>query len=98
MEGGEGPTSSLSLLLGTLYDLEGNQATLTQIAEWCSASYTTPGGDKPAVYSQAQNYMKDALLTVMRQLKEAASVLLQALELQGGIARKRRRHGAACSI
>ena len=83
MEAEAPPASAHDVVRGVLYELEGNQATMTQIADWCAASYVAPGEDKSAVYTAAQNYMKDALVTITRQLKDASATLLQALELEG---------------
>ena len=74
-------------LLQRVQELADNRATLVSIADWCAATYATPGEDKAATLERLKDYLKDALLTVAQQVAGSAIALSgtldqQALEIQ----------------
>tara|TARA_B110001452_G_scaffold207512_1_gene177672 strand:+ start:1701 stop:2369 length:669 start_codon:yes stop_codon:yes gene_type:complete len=71
-----------AVLPSALAELTANQENLSRIADWCASTYLTPGEDRRQVYSQTQNYLKDALLTVTQHMCNAAACLAQTVELQ----------------
>ena len=65
-------TPTLELQLASLQtrvaELGENRANLGAIADWCAASYTSPGVDKAETAHKIKEYVKDALLTVTQQV------------------------------
>lgn len=63
------------------------RANLSAIADWCAATYVTPGDDHAVTIERIREYMKDALSTVAQQVSSSGQALAgcleqQALELQ----------------
>ena len=73
----------LSSLQTRVSELRENRANLSAIADWCAATYATPGEDRDATVERIQVYLKDALLTVTQQVSTSGMALSAFLEQQG---------------
>lgn len=76
--------SSLQLdaLQNRVAELGDNPETLVGIADWCAATYVTPGEDQEATTARLKEYLQDALLTVAQQISASAIALSGALDQQ----------------
>jgi hypothetical protein len=64
-------------------ELGENQATLSQIADWCAVTYVTPGENRAEVLEKhIKVYLKDALSTMAQQISASATALMGSIERQ----------------
>ena len=72
----------ITTLTAHVGELNDNHANLTAIADWCAATYATPGDNHPETIARTKEYLKDALVTITQQVTSSGQALTACLDQQ----------------
>ena len=72
----------ITTLTAHVGELNDNHANLTAIADWCAATYATPGDNHPETIARTKEYLKDALVTITQQVTSSGQAFTACLDQQ----------------